>query len=67
LAALDHARAEIEVGADRTKCEVLRLAPVGGGDCGCWRPNLWREDAEEGRGGYLNDLRVSSALSAPPR
>jgi hypothetical protein len=48
LAALDHARAELEAGAIRTEFEVRRWEPVAGGDLaalGAYRTRVRQEDA----------------------
>src|SRR5690349_17967706 len=48
LAALDHARAELEAGAVRTECEVRQWDPVAGGDLaalGAYRTRVRSEEA----------------------
>jgi flagellar export protein FliJ len=49
LAALDHARAELEAGAVRTECEVRRWDPLGGDDLAALGAYRIRVRSEERR------------------
>ena len=49
LAALDHARAELEAGVVRTECEVRRWDPVAGGDLAALGTYRIRVRSEEAR------------------